>query len=54
MLVGDRECEDVLREHLRDVLAPYKQPKAYYWRAELPRNAMGKLQRGRAREEIMG
>ena len=53
VVVGDAECEDAIRSQLRDVLAPYKQPKAYYWRAELPRNAMGKLQRRLAREEIM-
>jgi len=48
--------ESVLAEELirfcREKLAPYKSPKAIVFRADLPRNAMGKVQKAELRKEI--
>jgi malonyl-CoA/methylmalonyl-CoA synthetase len=38
----------------RERLAAYKCPKEIYFREELPRNAMGKVEKGKLREEICG
>lgn len=42
---GGSAGERALREHCRDRLAPYKVPKRIVSVGELPRNAMGKVQR---------
>jgi acyl-CoA ligase (AMP-forming) (exosortase A-associated) len=42
---GDGSREDALRERLRRELPSFMQPARYDWRAELPRNANGKLDR---------
>ena len=42
---GDGSSEDPLRERLRRELPSFMQPARYDWRAELPRNANGKLDR---------
>lgn len=43
-----------LIEHCRERLAAYKCPKQIHFREALPRNAMGKVQKGKLREEICG
>lgn len=42
----------VLGAHLRTRLAPFKVPRAWFFRPELPRTASGKLRRGSLREEL--
>lgn len=42
---GDGSTEAALRERLRRELPNFMQPSRYEWRAELPRNANGKLDR---------
>jgi acyl-coenzyme A synthetase/AMP-(fatty) acid ligase len=42
---GDGAREHDLRERLRRELPSFMQPTRYEWRAELPRNANGKLDR---------
>ncbi|RYE03537.1 MAG: AMP-binding protein [Sphingomonadales bacterium] len=51
---GDAEREDALRERLRRDLPSFMQPSRYDWRAELPRNANGKLDRSGLKAEIAG
>ncbi len=41
---------DLLKQHVRDRLAPYKYPRAIHLLPALPRNESGKLQRFRLRE----
>ncbi len=49
-LVSRRELTlDEVRRHLADRLAPYKHPRQLHRVPELPRNALGKLQRHRLR-----
>jgi len=43
--------EAVLREALTDRLAKFKQPKAYMFLDDLPRNAMGKIQKAALRAD---
>lgn len=43
--------ESDLRAGVAEVLAPYKQPKRYWMTAEIPRNAMGKVQKNRLRDD---
>jgi malonyl-CoA/methylmalonyl-CoA synthetase len=38
---------EAIATRCREQLAPYKQPRRFVWRAELPRNALGKVQRDR-------
>ncbi|HEX8388345.1 MAG TPA: acyl-CoA ligase (AMP-forming), exosortase A system-associated, partial [Sphingomonas sp.] len=45
MLAGEAEREEDLRARLRRELPSFMQPVRYEWRAELPRNANGKLDR---------
>lgn len=45
VIVGDADV-DQLREIATESLAPYKRPKVYEFIDELPRNAMGKIDRG--------
>jgi acyl-coenzyme A synthetase/AMP-(fatty) acid ligase len=42
---GDGSTEERLRDRLRRDLPNFMQPVRYQWRAELPRNANGKLDR---------
>lgn len=44
VIVGDADAES-LRQTAAASLAPYKRPKVYEFRPELPRNAMGKIDR---------
>jgi malonyl-CoA/methylmalonyl-CoA synthetase len=51
------ECEgpidtDALLAHLREQLASFKVPKSVYVIDALPRNAMGKIERARLREQL--
>ena len=39
--------EDQLRERLEKDLAPYKRPRVYRFLTEIPRNSMGKVERGK-------
>jgi malonyl-CoA/methylmalonyl-CoA synthetase len=43
-------CDEVIMQQLKPLLARFKQPKAIKWVAELPRNAMSKVQKNRLRE----
>ncbi|MCU1346446.1 MAG: AMP-binding protein [Acidimicrobiia bacterium] len=38
---------ELIAAHCRQQLAPYKQPRRFVWRDQLPRNALGKVQRDR-------
>ena len=49
---GDGSREADLRARLRRDLPSFQQPSRYEWRAELPRNANGKLDRARLKEEV--
>lgn len=49
---GDGAMEAVLRARLRRDLPGFMQPARYEWRAELPRNANGKLDRAALRVEV--
>jgi malonyl-CoA/methylmalonyl-CoA synthetase len=44
--------ESELRRHCGIVLAPHKRPRAYHLVAELPRNALGKVQKSRLTEPV--
>jgi acyl-CoA ligase (AMP-forming) (exosortase A-associated) len=46
------EAEEKLRERLRRELPSFMQPGRYAWRAELPRNANGKLDRSALKGEL--
>ncbi len=43
--VGDDEIAAALTAHVKERLAPYKYPRWYEWREELPRNDRGKIAR---------
>jgi len=49
---GDGSSEASLRERLRRELPNFMQPARYVWRAELPRNANGKLDRAGLKGEV--
>ncbi|MEO5939044.1 MAG: AMP-binding protein [Sphingomonas sp.] len=49
---GDGSAEERLRERLRRELPNFMQPSRYIWRAELPRNANGKLDRALLKGEV--
>jgi malonyl-CoA/methylmalonyl-CoA synthetase len=44
--------ESELRRHCAVVLAPHKRPRAYHLVTELPRNALGKVQKSRLTEPV--
>jgi len=44
-------AEELIR-FCRERLAPYKSPKSIFFRNDLPRNAMGKVQKAELRKEI--
>ena len=48
---GATLTETAVLEALRDRLARFKQPKRVYFVDDLPRNAMGKVQKARLREQ---
>lgn len=48
---GSTTSEELMR-FCREKLAPYKSPKAIVFRADLPRNAMGKVQKAELRKEF--
>jgi acyl-CoA synthetase (AMP-forming)/AMP-acid ligase II len=54
--VVPQQAEFVSGEELirlcRERLAPYKTPKSIVFRNDLPRNAMGKVQKAKLRKEI--
>ncbi len=43
-----------LKAHLKSLLAPYKYPRWFEFRQELPKTATGKIQRFRLRDELEG
>lgn len=49
---GDGAREEALRDRLRRELPSFMQPARYEWRAELPRNANGKLDRAALRAAL--
>ena len=49
VLAGDAAGEDGLKARLRTMLPSFMQPARYDWRADLPRNANGKLDRAAIR-----
>ncbi|MBW6529365.1 acyl-CoA ligase (AMP-forming), exosortase A system-associated [Sphingomonas sp. RRHST34] len=49
---GDGSAEAGLRDRLKRDLPGFMQPAHFVWRAELPRNANGKLDRAALREEL--
>ena len=49
---GDGSSEEALRERLRRDLPNFMQPVRYEWRADLPRNANGKLDRARLKRDV--
>lgn len=51
-VTGDPTQEDDLRARLRRDLPAFMQPQRYVWRATLPRNANGKLDRAALKAEI--
>ena len=51
-IIPDKEfSETALVEHLKSLITGFKQPKKYVSVDSLPRNAMGKIQRAKLREE---
>ncbi|ATY31814.1 AMP-binding protein [Sphingomonas psychrotolerans] len=50
---GDGSREQDLRDRLRRELPSFMQPMRYDWRAELPRNANGKLDRAALKAELL-
>ncbi|MDP6537950.1 MAG: benzoate-CoA ligase family protein [Planctomycetota bacterium] len=44
-VAGDEETAATLTAHLKERLAPYKYPRWYEWRDELPKNDRGKIAR---------
>jgi malonyl-CoA/methylmalonyl-CoA synthetase len=51
---GESVTGEELIRFCREKLAPYKSPKAVVFRDELPRNAMGKVQKATLRKETCG
>ncbi len=52
VLRGDSAREDELRTRLKRELPSFQQPLRYDWRADLPRNANGKLDRAALKAEV--
>ena len=44
-IVAGQEWVKILQDHVKSTLAPYKYPRAFEFRTELPRTSTGKLQR---------
>lgn len=49
-LVGDEKKRDQIEEFAKNMLAPYKVPKKFYFIAKMPRTASNKIQRHRLME----
>jgi acyl-CoA synthetase (AMP-forming)/AMP-acid ligase II len=49
---GELVSSDELIRFCREKLAPYKSPKSIIFREDLPRNAMGKVQKAELRKEL--
>jgi acyl-CoA synthetase (AMP-forming)/AMP-acid ligase II len=49
---GESVTGEELIRFCREKLAPYKSPKSILFRADLPRNAMGKVQKAELRKEV--
>ena len=49
---GESVSGEELIRFCREKLAPYKSPKSIIFRADLPRNAMGKVQKAELRKEV--
>ena len=45
-------CEEELKQFAREKLASYKRPKAYFFVDSFPRNAMGKVQKAKIRQQL--
>jgi len=50
---ADAKMVEVLQEHAKRLMAPYKYPRQIEFRRELPKDHVGKLQRRRLREEAL-
>ena len=44
--------EEELKRFAQEKLASYKRPKAYYFVDSFPRNAMGKVQKSKIRQQL--
>jgi benzoate-CoA ligase len=42
---GGEELAEALKAHAKERLAPYKYPRSFEWRDELPKNDRGKIAR---------
>jgi len=51
---ADTGLAETLKQHVKEVLAPYKYPRWIEFLSELPKTATGKIQRFRLREMIRG
>jgi benzoate-CoA ligase len=51
---GNDETAGALKAHVKAQLAPYKYPRWFEWRSELPKNDRGKIARKVLREELEG
>ena len=49
---GTDEVAEVLKAHVKSQLAPYKYPRWFEWRKELPKNDRGKIARKILKEEL--
>jgi malonyl-CoA/methylmalonyl-CoA synthetase len=49
---GASVTDEELIRFCRERLAPYKSPKSIFFRGDLPRNAMGKVQKAELRKEV--
>ncbi|MGB2096566.1 MAG: AMP-binding enzyme, partial [Candidatus Puniceispirillales bacterium] len=47
---GDSLSDEIIKEHLTEKLAKFKQPKEMIYADQLPRNAMGKVQKAELRK----
>ena len=56
VLVAEKEAvaDEVLQAALDEKLARFKHPRRFFWVTDLPRNAMGKVQKDALREEYKG
>jgi fatty-acyl-CoA synthase len=49
---GERASEEELAAHLAQRLARFKVPRRWFWTAQLPKTALGKVQRARLASEF--
>ncbi|MEZ6018938.1 MAG: AMP-binding protein [Planctomycetota bacterium] len=49
---GDAALAETLKAHVKQHLAPYKYPRWFEWRLELPKNDRGKVARALLRSEV--